>query len=402
MQALLRGSNDVVLLPSPGSGLYSASVALHGGTAVSYPLLGNAYVYYCAYMYVEHNYCLGLLLHTCYAVEDAGWAVDVTALWSVVRFARERGLVVRAMVLINPGSCGAPAMSAAGIAQVLGFCQQNGIAVIADEVYRNNLPVRSEVAATDSFVSARRVMAGCEGAMQRSLQLFSINSVSKGVMAEGALRGGYLEAVNVDHGVLTVLRRLAGARSAPNLAGQVAVGLLARPPAPEDPSFESHSKEVASVLVTMRERNARVVRVLSSMRGVRCSDGAVEAGAPYCYPAVLLPAQARAEALAAGLSLDEYYCVSLLAETGILVQPGSELESEDPAFDAGAQRRVHLKIATASLLPEGRGEDLLDRFASFHDRFMDAHGSTDASGARDGAVNYLDIVLSYAKSRAKL
>jgi aspartate/methionine/tyrosine aminotransferase len=60
MQALLRGSNDAVLLPSPGSGLYSASVALHGGTAVSYPLLGNACVYYCAYMYVGHNYSPGL------------------------------------------------------------------------------------------------------------------------------------------------------------------------------------------------------------------------------------------------------------------------------------------------------------------------------------------------------
>ena len=74
MKTLIRDENDAVLVPIPQYPLYSATLALYGGTLLPY-----------------------------YLQEEKGWALDVAELKSQTDKARSEGKTVRALVIINPG-----------------------------------------------------------------------------------------------------------------------------------------------------------------------------------------------------------------------------------------------------------------------------------------------------------
>uniref|UniRef100_A0A803KQU9 Alanine aminotransferase 1 n=1 Tax=Chenopodium quinoa TaxID=63459 RepID=A0A803KQU9_CHEQI len=75
MQLLLRSEQDGILCPIPQYPLYSASIALHGGTLVPY-----------------------------YLDEATGWGLEISNLKSQLETARSKGVTVRALVVINPGN----------------------------------------------------------------------------------------------------------------------------------------------------------------------------------------------------------------------------------------------------------------------------------------------------------
>uniref|UniRef100_A0A804MHB6 protein-serine/threonine phosphatase n=1 Tax=Zea mays TaxID=4577 RepID=A0A804MHB6_MAIZE len=75
LQLLIRSEKDGILCPIPQYPLYSASIALHGGSLVPY-----------------------------FLDEETGWALEVDELKKQLEEARSKGISVRALVVINPGN----------------------------------------------------------------------------------------------------------------------------------------------------------------------------------------------------------------------------------------------------------------------------------------------------------
>lgn len=73
--------------------------------------------------------------------------------------------------------------------------------------------------------------------------------------------------------------------------------------------------------------------------------------------------QALEAASQAGKAPDTWYCLQLLEETGILTVPGSGFGQKEGTF--------HLR--TTILPPEEQMPTLVERFQSFHSKFMDKY-----------------------------
>ena len=65
--------------------------------------------------------------------------------------------------------------------------------IVADEVYQNN--VYKEGAEFHSF---RKILNTMPAKIRDSVELISLNSVSKGLLGECGFRGGYMETHNLD------------------------------------------------------------------------------------------------------------------------------------------------------------------------------------------------------------
>lgn len=63
-----------------------------------------------------------------------------------------------------------------------------------------------------------------------TVELISLHSVSKGLMGECGLRGGYFECVNIDQYAQEMLYKLKSIDLCANTIGQVATHLMVDPP----------------------------------------------------------------------------------------------------------------------------------------------------------------------------
>lgn len=72
------------------------------------------------------------------------------------------------------------------------LCHSHSIMILADEVYQNN--IYSE---TQKFISFRQVLAEMGAPYNREVEVISYHSVSKGLLGECGLRGGYMETHNL-------------------------------------------------------------------------------------------------------------------------------------------------------------------------------------------------------------
>lgn len=121
----ISGYKDALMAPIPQYPLYMALTTLHRGTIVPY-----------------------------YPDESKGWACSPENLTEALRKAeKEKGLVCKAIVVINPGNPTGQVLSEENVREVIEWCRENGIFLMADEVYQEN--VHKEGA---SFVSFRKVM----------------------------------------------------------------------------------------------------------------------------------------------------------------------------------------------------------------------------------------------------
>ena len=64
---------------------------------------------------------------------------------------------------------------------------------MADEVYQDNIYKEGI-----SFHSFRKVLNSMGDPYKDNVELLSLNSISKGLLGECGLRGGYFEATNID------------------------------------------------------------------------------------------------------------------------------------------------------------------------------------------------------------
>lgn len=332
LKALIRGRNDAIMVPVPQYPLYSASIALYGGSFAPF-----------------------------YLNEEKGWSLDLPELERSIAEARAKGLNVRALVVINPGNPTGNSLSEANIRDVLSFASREKLVVLADEVYQENVYVPDR-----QFISFKKVAVqmglldikgGAAASSSGGLQLASFHSTSKGFTGECGRRGGYVELCGFDAGVLAELYKLASISLCSNTAGQVTVGLQALPPQPGDASHTLYVQERDAILASLKRRAEKVVAALRKLEGVSCE---LVEGALYAFPQIRLPKRAVDAARAAGKQPDTFYCLALLDATGVCVVPGSGFSQREGTF--------HFRCTI--LPPEAEFDAVLQRISVFHKNFM--------------------------------
>ena len=306
LRILIGGPNDGIMIPIPQYPLYSATITLFEGKQVNF-----------------------------YMDEANDWKLSQTMLESSIQEARDKGVQVRAICVINPGNPTGSVMDWDNIAMVIRFAKAHNLAILADEVYQENVYLEGA-----SFVSFAKVMAELG---EKDVSLFSFHSCSKGYLGECGQRGGFMEIRNIPEDVVAQILKLQSVSLCANTTGQVTTYCMVNPPKPGQPSYDLFVKERNGILDEMKKRAVILAEGLNKIPGIQCNK---VAGAMYCFPQVKLPAGRT----------DAEYCMSLLEETGICVVPGSGFGQ--------APGTCHFR--TTILPPTAKMKQVVEKVAAFH------------------------------------
>ncbi|XP_057504967.1 alanine aminotransferase 2, mitochondrial-like isoform X2 [Actinidia eriantha] len=323
MQLLIRSENDGILCPTPQYPLYSASIALHGGTLVSY-----------------------------YLDEATGWGLEISELKMQLEVAKSKGFSVRALVVINPGNPTGKVLAEGNQREIVEFCKEEGLILLADEVYQENIYVPDKQ--FHSFKKISRTM----GYGDNDISLVSFQSVSKGYYGECGKRGGYMEVTGFSPEIRDQIYKIASVNLCSNVSGQILASLVMNPPKLGDESYESYSAEKDGILSSLARRARALEDALNSLEGVTCNRAE---GAMYLFPRIRLPLKAIKAAEAAKTAPDAFYCRRLLNAAGIVVVPGSGFGQVPGTW--------HFRC---TILPqEDKIPAVVSRLTDFHKGFMD-------------------------------
>jgi alanine transaminase len=145
-----------------------------------------------------------------------------------------------------------------------------------------------------------------------------------------------------------------------NIEGQVMTALMTNPPKPGEPSYELYAKEREGILQSLKRRAEKLVAAYNQMEGMTCNEAD---GALYTFPQITLSQNAINAAQAAGKAPDTFYCLEMLAQTGIVVVPGSGFGQVEGTW--------HFR---ATILPEeDQIDSVIEKTAQFHRGFMDKY-----------------------------
>ncbi|KAG7586779.1 Pyridoxal phosphate-dependent transferase [Arabidopsis thaliana x Arabidopsis arenosa] len=323
MQLLLSSEKDGILCPIPQYPLYSASIALHGGSLVPY-----------------------------YLDEATGWGLEISDLKKQLEEARSKGIAVRALVVINPGNPTGQVLAEENQRDIVNFCKQEGLVLLADEVYQENVYVPDK-----KFHSFKKV-ARSLGYGEKDISLVSFQSVSKGYYGECGKRGGYMEVTGFTSDVREQIYKMASVNLCSNISGQILASLVMSPPKPGDDSYDSYMAERDGILSSMAKRAKTLEDALNSLEGVTCNRAE---GAMYLFPRISLPQKAIEAAEAEKTAPDAFYCKRLLNATGVVVVPGSGFGQVPGTW--------HFRC---TILPqEDKIPAIVNRLTEFHKSFMD-------------------------------
>ena len=127
IEMLIAAPSDGIMIPIPQYPLYSAAIRKCGGVQVDY-----------------------------YPDEESGWTLDRAMLEESLDEAAGEGVTVKAIVVINPGNPTGAILDAESIGEVIDFAEEHGLAIIADEVYQDNLYGAEFVSFAKVLGSAKR------------------------------------------------------------------------------------------------------------------------------------------------------------------------------------------------------------------------------------------------------
>ncbi|XVE88553.1 hypothetical protein DITRI_Ditri19aG0078400 [Diplodiscus trichospermus] len=323
MQLLIRSEKDGILCPIPQYPLYSASIALHGGTLVPY-----------------------------YLEEATGWGLEVSELKKQLETAKSKGITLRALVVINPGNPTGQVLSEENQKAIVEFCKQEGLVLLADEVYQENIYVPEK-----KFHSFKKVSRSM-GYGEKDISLVSFQSVSKGYYGECGKRGGYMEVTGFGADVREQIYKVASVNLCSNISGQILASLVMSPPKVGDESYESYSAERDGILSSLARRAKTLEDAFNKLEGVTCNKAE---GAMYLFPQIRLPEKAIKAAGAAKKAPDAFYCQRLLTSTGIVFVPGSGFGQVPGTW--------HFRC---TILPqEEKIPAIVTRLTDFHKSFLD-------------------------------
>jgi aspartate/methionine/tyrosine aminotransferase len=329
--ALLRDRHDGIMVPIPQYPLYSAEIALQRGRAIGYTL-----------------------------DESHHWQLSEECLTDSITRARGEGTRPVALVVINPGNPTGAVLTRDNIAMILRFARANGLAILADEVYQDNVYIENR-----RFHSFAKLMHELG---EKTVPLFSFHSVSKGFLGECGHRGGYVEFRNIPDEVLAELVKLQSISLCANVVGQIAVYVMVSPPLPGDESHARYAKERDGILQALKLKAELLGRGINAIDGMSLE---VPQGAMYGFvrfelppdPDVDVEAMSPEQRQAYEAGRDSDYCLKLLEETGICVVPGSGFGQEPGT----------LHFRTTFLPSTEEIEDVVKKLKEFHEQYVRAY-----------------------------
>lgn len=324
MQLLIRNEKDGILVPIPQYPLYSASIALHGGALVPY-----------------------------YLNESTGWGLEISDVKKQLEDARSRGIDVRALVVINPGNPTGQVLAEENQYDIVKFCKNEGLVLLADEVYQENIYVDDK-----KFHSFKKIVRSL--GYGEDLPLVSYQSVSKGYYGECGKRGGYMEITGFSAPVREQIYKISSVNLCSNITGQILASLVMNPPKAGDESYASYQAEKDRILTSLARRAKALEDAFNNLEGITCNKAE---GAMYLFPRINLPQKAIDAANAANKAPDAFYALRLLESTGIVVVPGSGFGQVPGTW--------HFRC---TILPqEEKIPAIISRFKVFHEAFMAEH-----------------------------
>ncbi len=309
---LIADPKDGIMIPIPQYPLYSATIKKSGGVQVNY-----------------------------YPDEEQGWSLDRSMLDESLAQAKENGVNVKGIVVINPGNPTGSVLGEQSIQEMISFAKDNALVIIADEVYQENIY-------TGEFISFAKAIG------KRAVPLFSLHSISKGFYGECGHRGGYLEVRNppmvagTKLDFVDLLTKNASVSLCSNTAGQVLTYLMVSPPEEGSQPYQQFIQEKQNILKELYEKATMIREAFTQMDGMECYG---ETSAMYLFP--------RLNRLPVGTN-DFDYCMALLEETGLCVVNGSGFGQKEGSH--------HLRIAF--LPPKNLLAEVLPQWIEFHNTYV--------------------------------
>ena len=209
-------------------------------------------------------------------------------------------------------------MSKDNIEEIISICHKNNILIMADEVYQNNVYKEGM-----KFESFRKVLNTMPNKYKNEVELLSMHSISKGILGECGLRGGYFETHNLDPYASEQLYKLKSIELCSNTIGQVGVALMVDPPmkgVESEMTVEKYEREKNAIFKGLKERAELLTSTFNSMKNVTCTE---IQGAMYAFPRLHLSKKAIKEAEKLKVQPCFFYCKQLIEETGIMTVPGT-------------------------------------------------------------------------------
>ena len=283
------------------SQLYSVLNQCTGNDGFMLPI--PQYPQYYARIAMEGCHVVGYLLD-----EQNDWQIDFEHLEKQYNEATAKGINIRAITIINPGNPTGGVFTEETLQKIIQFSFERRILIVADEVYQSNIYDK-----TKSFCSMKRALYDMpDSNLRDKVMVVSLHSISKGFMGECGLRGGYIELINMSAGVHLNLTKLKSFVLCPNTVGQIAIGLLVKPPTrgvESDETVDLFEKEKNSILDSLEIRALKCTELLAQFDGVKAQKiGA----ALYAFPQLMLPKKFVDEAIKLGISPDLHYCLSIM------------------------------------------------------------------------------------------
>ncbi len=335
LTALLRSPQDGFMIPIPQYPLYSASLTLFGGQRIGY-----------------------------FLDEENQWQLSEEILSESLASAKKAGINPVGLVVINPGNPTGAVLSRENVEMIIGFARRHELALIADEVYQENV-----YASGCAFHSFAKVMHALS---DTTTPLFSLHSVSKGFLGECGHRGGYLELRNVPGDVLGEFIKLQSISLCANVPGQLATYLMVAPPQEGEQSYSQYVRERSAILDELKRKAEILGEGINKIPGMSVD---IPQGAMYAFVRFELPTEPGLDiGVMSPTEKDEYaakrdtaYCLALLEETGICVVPGSGF----------GQRPGTFHFRTTFLPPRDEIQELVDRLGEFHLRYVKASSAAE-------------------------
>ncbi|MGC8728561.1 MAG: aminotransferase class I/II-fold pyridoxal phosphate-dependent enzyme [Elusimicrobiales bacterium] len=323
---LLNNPNSGFMIPIPQYPLYSATIELYGAKQINY-----------------------------YLDEEKHWELNKEELESSIEEAKKRGIEPVAIVVINPGNPTGSVLSKENIKMIISFAQKHNIAILADEVYQENI-----YSDHHKFYSFAKVM---DEMKVTDVSLFSFHSTSKGFLGECGHRGGYFETRNVDSEVYSQLVKLQSIGLCSNTAGQIVTYAMVNPPQKHEESYETYMKEKNSILGELKKKAEILGEELNKIKGMSLK---FPYGAMYAFVKIDLPEakniknMSKKEMAEYESKRDFNYCLELLEETGICVVPGSGFGQKPHTY--------HFR--TTFLPPADEIKELVKKLKKFHENYL--------------------------------
>ncbi|WRT68680.1 uncharacterized protein IL334_005659 [Kwoniella shivajii] len=325
MLAIALQPGDGCMIPIPQYPLYTATLAYLNATPLPY-----------------------------YLNESEDWSMDHDTLLKAVSEAKSKGIPVKALVIINPGNPTGSCLSKEAMEAVVHLCYEEGIVLMADEVYQTNIYDPSH----RPFASFKKVLKSMPEKIANSVELVSFHSISKGVSGECGRRGGYYECVNISPEVMEQVYKMASVTLCPPVSGQIGVDLMVSPPKAGSPSYDLWKQETDLIHNNLKERSLLMAEHFNKLPGMSCNPAE---GAMYLFPKIEMPQKAIEEAKKRGKEADVMYALDLLDATGICAVAGSGFGQEPGTY--------HLRVT--ALCPETA--EFIGRFEKFHKEFLEQY-----------------------------